>query len=264
MPSTPCRQPRCPNLVNSRAMKGFCNDHVDQRSNWSRRPSRKGSTTSRGYGHAWRKLREEILRRDDYLCVSCSKSGRHVPATDVDHIINKASGGGDEASNLQSLCRKCHKQKTQIEATGLSFFMPRWMPEIPSATLVFGPPGSGKSRWAKENALEGVEIVDLDYIIAENSGKPFYVMTEKDRQAGIAIRNKILLRCASNRIPCIIVLTGNKKAHREWWISKICPKDVVVMQASAAECAKRILNDERRPREAMHSMIDAAYDWERD
>ncbi|WP_352338263.1 HNH endonuclease [Psychrobacter sp. 16-MNA-CIBAN-0192] len=113
MPSTPCRSHRCPNLVKSRLMKGYCDDHSDQRGSWGNR--RKGSTTERGYGHAWRKLREEVLRRDGYLCVSCSKSGRHVPATDVDHILNKASGGSDELSNLQSLCSKCHRTKTANE-----------------------------------------------------------------------------------------------------------------------------------------------------
>ncbi|WP_345945876.1 HNH endonuclease [Psychrobacter sp. Ps4] len=38
-----------------------------------------------------------------------------MPATDVDHIINKAKGGSDEPSNLQSLCRKCHLSKTANE-----------------------------------------------------------------------------------------------------------------------------------------------------
>ncbi|WP_040642633.1 HNH endonuclease [Psychrobacter aquaticus] len=114
MPSTPCRQYRCPNLT-TRKDKGYCDEHADQRSNWTKRPDRKGSTTARGYGHAWRRLREEVLRRDGYLCVSCSKSVRYVPATDVDHIINKANGGTDELKNLQSLCKKCHRTKTANE-----------------------------------------------------------------------------------------------------------------------------------------------------
>lgn len=113
MPSTPCRSSRCPNLVKSRAMKGYCDEHAAQRGSWSRR--RTGSTTERGYGHAWQKLRKEVLQRDGYLCVTCSKSGRYVPASDVDHILNKASGGTDALSNLQSLCKKCHRTKTATE-----------------------------------------------------------------------------------------------------------------------------------------------------
>jgi hypothetical protein len=33
-------------------------------------------------------------------------------ATDVDHIIAKSKGGTDAYSNLQSLCHRCHSQKT--------------------------------------------------------------------------------------------------------------------------------------------------------
>ena len=32
-----------------------------------------------------------------------------------DHIIPKAEGGTDEDDNLQTLCRACHKQKTDAE-----------------------------------------------------------------------------------------------------------------------------------------------------
>ena len=114
MPSTPCRQYRCPNLT-TRKDKGYCDDHADQRSNWTKRPDRTGSTTKRGYGHAWRKLRAQVLDRDGHLCMACKRSGRYVPATDVDHIINKANGGTDELENLQSLCKKCHRTKTANE-----------------------------------------------------------------------------------------------------------------------------------------------------
>jgi 5-methylcytosine-specific restriction protein A len=34
----------------------------------------------------------------------------------VDHIINKQSGGTDDESNLQAICKPCHDQKTQREA----------------------------------------------------------------------------------------------------------------------------------------------------
>jgi 5-methylcytosine-specific restriction protein A len=38
------------------------------------------------------------------------------PGKDVDHIINLASGGTDDLSNLQLLCDWHHKQKTAKEA----------------------------------------------------------------------------------------------------------------------------------------------------
>lgn len=108
----PCRQFGCANYVVSQAQRGFCDAHADQRSNWNKRPQRVGSTTQRGYGHAWRKLREKVLQRDGYVCVMHSKQGAVVAATDVDHIVAKENGGTDEMDNLQSLCRACHKEKT--------------------------------------------------------------------------------------------------------------------------------------------------------
>ncbi|KJV38197.1 HNH endonuclease [Acinetobacter brisouii] len=108
----PCREYRCPNLVTSAKQRGYCDAHADKRSNWGKRPDRTGSTTERGYGHTWRKLREKVLQRDSYLCVQCNSVGQIAEATDVDHIIPKAHGGTDDMSNLQSLCSVCHKEKT--------------------------------------------------------------------------------------------------------------------------------------------------------
>ncbi|MBF6792140.1 HNH endonuclease [Acinetobacter baumannii] len=112
----PCREFGCTNLVKSASQKGYCEDHAHKRSGWGKRQDRTGSTTERGYGHAWRKLRESILERDGYLCVHCRAVGRVSPATDVDHIKAKAFGGTDEPDNLQSLCSPCHKEKTAKES----------------------------------------------------------------------------------------------------------------------------------------------------
>lgn len=113
--SRPCREFGCPNIVKSRNQHGYCDTHADKRSNWNKRADRKGSTTERGYGHAWRKIREIVLKRDNYQCVKCAAEGVVTLATDVDHIISKAHGGTDELSNLQSLCSPHHKEKTATE-----------------------------------------------------------------------------------------------------------------------------------------------------
>lgn len=118
--SRPCREWGCPNLVKSRSQKGYCDNHADKRSGWSRREDRTGSTTERGYGHTWRKLRIQVLKRDNYLCVAHMAKGQLVEATDVDHIVNKANGGTDDMDNLQSLCSPCHKEKTATEGRGES------------------------------------------------------------------------------------------------------------------------------------------------
>ena len=115
MPKTPCRASGCKNLVN-RKDKGYCETHAHMRYGWAKVQARQGSSSQRGYGSAWRKLRTAIMERDGYLCQVCLKADRLTPAHAVDHIINKASGGTDDPSNLQAICHACHRTKTQNES----------------------------------------------------------------------------------------------------------------------------------------------------
>ena len=115
----PCTVAGCGVLV---AGGGRCPAHPIKA--WTKRASRDGTTTERGYGHAWRKLRRQILERDNYLCQISLREGRVVAAVTVDHVINKATwldlhgtlAGVDEPTNLQSLCKEEHTKKTLAEA----------------------------------------------------------------------------------------------------------------------------------------------------
>lgn len=85
---------------------------------WSRT-----SRHARGYGSEWDRLRAAVLKRDSYLCQCKQCQGgklRLTVATEVDHRIPKARGGGDDPSNLQAINRDCHKRKT-IEETGKAY-----------------------------------------------------------------------------------------------------------------------------------------------
>ena len=63
-------------------------------------------------GRPWRRKRERILQRDNYLCVPCSKQHKITIAKEVDHILPLAKGGTDDDENLQSICIPCHEAKT--------------------------------------------------------------------------------------------------------------------------------------------------------
>jgi 5-methylcytosine-specific restriction endonuclease McrA len=67
-----------------------------------------GSSTQRGYGGAWRSLREEILERDRFICHWCGGS-----ATSVDHVMLKSRGGGDHPDNLVAACGRCNSARNQ-------------------------------------------------------------------------------------------------------------------------------------------------------
>lgn len=113
-PKTVCRHPGCRTLVD---VSGFCEKHRKQHGWYAG-----GRSDKRGYGGEWRKLREEVLDRDQGLCQECKRQGRIMPGTDVDHIVPKAQGGSDSLSNLQVLCRECHRLKTKREKRGNAHF----------------------------------------------------------------------------------------------------------------------------------------------
>jgi len=58
-------------------------------------------------------LREAIKKRDNYTCRICGNSVYQEPnlLLEVDHIIPVSKGGKTEASNLQTLCWRCNRDK---------------------------------------------------------------------------------------------------------------------------------------------------------
>lgn len=58
-----------------------------------------------------RRLRFEILRRDNSTCRYCGGTAPEVALT-VDHVIPIALGGGDDPSNLVTACVSCNSGKT--------------------------------------------------------------------------------------------------------------------------------------------------------
>lgn len=62
----------------------------------------------------WRARRLRILRRDSFICRSCSRVV-YGQAAHVDHIKPLEEGGTDDDGNLQTLCRSCHGSKTRSE-----------------------------------------------------------------------------------------------------------------------------------------------------
>jgi len=75
----------------------------------------RASRQARGYGREWELTRAGILNRDKRLCQPCLAKGRTVLASEVDHIKPRHKGGGEDWSNLQSICTDCHRQKTALE-----------------------------------------------------------------------------------------------------------------------------------------------------
>lgn len=66
-------------------------------------------------GRPRQRQRQRIFERDGYLCQSCAEHGRVTLAREVDHVVPLWAGGGEGDDNQRSLCRECHRVKTDAE-----------------------------------------------------------------------------------------------------------------------------------------------------
>ena len=52
--------------------------------------------------------RYRILKRNDFKCISCGLGVKQNAVLQVDHIVELCRGGGNDDSNLQTLCIDCN------------------------------------------------------------------------------------------------------------------------------------------------------------
>jgi 5-methylcytosine-specific restriction enzyme A len=93
-----CAHPGCPAILEHGP--GRCPEH--------RGKPRPGTP---GYGARWRRLRTAYAREHPH----CETPGCGKPVADVDHIDGARPGDPTfyDWTNLQSLCRSCHRRKTE-------------------------------------------------------------------------------------------------------------------------------------------------------
>jgi len=115
-PLSPCLWPGCSKI--SEPNSRYCTDHKATADKAER--DRRGTSTQRGYGARWQRLRLLILARDPV----CRYPGCGQLSTDVDHIVSKAKGGSDEENNLQGLCHEHHSLKTAQKDGGFGRYRP--------------------------------------------------------------------------------------------------------------------------------------------
>lgn len=89
-----------------------------------------------------KRLRFEILKRDDHKCRYCGAAAPDVNLT-VDHVLPTALGGTDDPSNLVAACSDCNTGKSSVS---------------PDSPLV-GQVAEDAERWAR--AIETVTIAWL-------------------------------------------------------------------------------------------------------
>lgn len=97
-----------------------------------------------------KRLRFEILRRDNHTCRYCGGTAPDVKLT-VDHVLAVALGGSDDASNLVAACKDCNAGKAASN------------PDEPLLDQV----SEAALRWAKAVKIAADEALGDFYLIHE-------------------------------------------------------------------------------------------------
>lgn len=159
----------------------------------------------------WRKLRIEILTRDNYRC---RIKGPHCQgvADQVDHIIPVEDGGPIfDPNNLRAACHVCNTWRAQRQKSREG-----WKRSTARIVLVMGPVGSGKSTYVAEHARPSDFIVDYDAISkafgpAQPRGAPGGRHSVVD-----AVRGSVLTRIRRGEVDAetIYIVSANPDAER--------------------------------------------------
>lgn len=155
------------------------------------------------YNGPWRRIRLEILERDGYRCQIRGPNCTKV-ADQVDHIIPAEQGGAPyEHSNLRAACRRCNvgRANRDREQNG-------WRTSATRISLVYGPPGAGKSTYVHEHKGPGDLVVDYD-LLGHAIGSDTREQHQEFHGTINAARNAILDR----------IRRGDTGANRVWIIS---------------------------------------------
>lgn len=158
------------------------------------------------YAGPWRRVRQFVLERDGYRCQINGPKCTKV-ATEADHIVEVELGGSwFDPDNLRAACRPCNAGRSMATR------MEAWR-QGPHITLVYGPPGAGKTTYVRERAKPGDLVVDYD-AIAEALGSPDRQHTERIHGAVMAARGAVLTSIRQNRTgaDAVWIISTNRRA----------------------------------------------------
>lgn len=108
----PCRATNC--RATTRDASGYCDAcrpaaEAKDAELAQARDKRRGTSSQRGYGSDWQKLRARIMRAHGGLCQDCKTEGFFRKAFEVHHADGSAQN--NEFSNLIPLCREHHDKR---------------------------------------------------------------------------------------------------------------------------------------------------------
>lgn len=244
----PCNWPGCPNLVTDTR---YCPDHTTAFNRRRETTRDRGTTTERGLGSDWQKMRRMVLNRNP-LCADPygvhAIAGQVVIATEVDHITPRAEGGVNAWDNVQPLCVDCHRRKSADESRGRAAGHTALQRSLVPVTIVTGPPGSGKTSYVRDHCAWGDLIVDVDALYSALSGQPWYDKPIELMPYVLAARDAVLDRLGkdSTKVRHGWIVTSEADVSKLEHMRSALGAELMVLEVNATECIYRISQDERR------------------
>ena len=129
-------------------------------------------------------------------------------------------------------------------------------------TVVAGPPGSGKTTWARKQAGPRDLVLDLDEIKARLSGRNVHDAPEDIFWRALAERNDILYSLTRRLdYPHVwFVVMAPKLTERRHWRENL-NAETVVLEVSPTECMRRISLDPTRTAKGEEFWKRLVYQW---
>jgi len=210
----------------------------------------------------WKHCRDYIFNKYFGLCQDCGKPGVEVHhnifltptnINDMDVVYGEV--------NLVLLCRDCHYTRHTIRRKSVDdcyYFdedgnmcqkIMEAEPMEAKVYIVYGCPGSGKSRYVKEHMSIGDVVVDLD-LLSQAIGLQGKAETPINLiDTALDMREHLYELIAKRRIKCqsVWIVAGLPKIYeREQLKSRVKADDLIFINVSKDECIKRITNDDER------------------
>jgi len=154
---------------------------------------RSGTTPDAG----WSGIRQQVLLRDGHRCLSCSMEVTSAEA-DIHHLLPRSMGGGDELSNLVTLCDGCHAAHHPTLMGGLARrVVERWAIRLARWLDHEGIVGESVGNFGPALRLFGLERFrdgQLPIVLAALAGKSVLVVSPTGSGKTLCFQLPALLR----------------------------------------------------------------------
>lgn len=145
----------------------------------------------------WNEVRQSVLARDHYACVSCGEKLNSADA-DIHHLLPRSMGGTDELANLITLCDGCHARHHPNLSGGLARrAMEKWAVRLARWLDRTGAVGDGAESLGPALRLFGLERFrhgQAAIVMAAITGKSILVISPTGSGKTLCFQLPALLR----------------------------------------------------------------------